>query len=63
MKWYLSWSRDPVIIGATTGGVEWDWMRTFLYLEAFFQVPSHIIGAWGLWRSELRCNKYRLYCV
>jgi len=53
-KWYLEWSRDPVLVGATYGGREWDWLRSFVYLEGAFQVPCHLAGIWGLWRNDKR---------
>jgi len=51
MQWYMRWSRDPIIIGAYSGGWEWDWIRGFMWVEALFQMPCWIIGAWGLWNG------------
>jgi hypothetical protein len=51
LQWYMRWSRDPIIIGAYSGGWEWDWIRGFMWVEALFQMPCWIIGAWGLWNG------------
>lgn len=53
IEWYKTWSRDPIIVNAATGGWEWDWIRGFMWVEALFQMPCWIIGAWCLWNSEL----------
>jgi hypothetical protein len=58
IEWYKVWSRDPIIIGASSGGWEWDWIRGFMWVEAGFQMPCWIIGAWGLWRGRF-CVKVR----
>lgn len=52
IEWYKTWSRDPIIVNAAVGGWEWDWIRGFMWVEALFQMPCWIIGAWCLWRSE-----------
>jgi hypothetical protein len=52
IDWYMRWSRDPIIIGASNGGWEWDWIRGFMWVEAVFQMPCWIIGAWALWRGR-----------
>jgi len=51
-KWYIAWSRDPILTGASSGKREWDWLLSYIYLEGLFQVPCFIIGAVGLYRSE-----------
>ena len=35
--WYIDFSGDPLIIGAFHGGPEFNWFRSFLYLEACVQ--------------------------
>jgi hypothetical protein len=52
MKWYTTFSRDPIILGAMSSKPEWDWLRCFLKMEAFVQLPSFFIGAYGLYKSE-----------
>lgn len=59
IQWYIRWSRDPIIIGAMNGGWEWDWIRGFMWVEALFQMPCWIIGAWGLWRGESFSSLWR----
>lgn len=39
-EWYISFSGDPLIAGAFHGGPEWNWFRSFLYLEACVQSDS-----------------------
>ena len=51
IEWYKTWSRDPIIVNAASGGWEWDWIRGFMWVEALFQMPCWIIGAWCLWHS------------
>lgn len=41
------------------GGWEWDWIRGFMWVEALFQMPCWIIGAWGLWRGESFSSLWR----
>lgn len=64
LQWYMRWSRDPIIIGAYSGGWEWDWIRGFMWVEALFQMPCWIIGAWGLWNgmSTLSYHRLKLIC-
>lgn len=52
LEWYISLTRDPILIGAIHGGQEWDWLRTFFCLEASFQMLSFVVGSIGLWKSE-----------
>lgn len=54
MKWYTTFSRDPIILGAMSPDPAWDWLRCFLKMEAFVQLPSFFIGAYGLYKSEQR---------
>lgn len=51
IEWYKAWSRDPIIVNAAAGGWEWDWIRGFMWVEALFQMPCWIVGAWCLWHS------------
>lgn len=52
LQWWLSISRDPILLGAFGGKREWHWLSCFLALEGGVQLPCFILGAWGLWRSE-----------
>ncbi|KAI9460617.1 transmembrane protein 6/97 [Lactarius psammicola] len=53
--WYVGMSGDPLIGGAM--GIfgnesELAWFKSFLYLEALFQLPVFVIGAYGLWKDS-----------
>lgn len=34
-EWYIALSGDPLIRGAFYGGPEFNWFRSFLYLETY----------------------------
>ncbi|WWC64141.1 uncharacterized protein I303_106749 [Kwoniella dejecticola CBS 10117] len=53
-EWSISLARDPILGGAMSGTREFAWLRYFLYLEGFFQLPCFILGAIGLWRNDKR---------
>jgi len=57
-RWYVDFSGDPLIGGAFFGGQEWIWFRTFLWLEAIFQVPVFILGARALYYGPPISQKY-----
>ncbi|TBU30442.1 transmembrane protein 6/97 [Dichomitus squalens] len=56
-KFYVEMSNDP-LIGSAMGYFgesqlkAFTWFRSFLLLEAFFQVPVFLIGLRGLWRGS-----------
>jgi len=53
--WYVGMSGDPLIGGAMeilSNGSELAWFKSFIYLEALFQLPVFVIGAYGLWRDS-----------
>jgi len=53
--WYVGMSGDPLIGGAMgifNNESELAWFKSFLYLEALFQLPVFVIGAYGLWRNS-----------
>lgn len=52
LEWYLSFSVDPILIGARGTQPAWGWIRSFIWLEAVFQMPCFVMGAIGLWKSE-----------
>jgi len=54
MKWYLAYSRDPVVAGAMKGGVENAWLVTFFWIEAVFQIPTFVVSAIGLRNNDKR---------
>jgi hypothetical protein len=60
MKWYINFSRDPILLGAMSSNPAWDWLKCFLKMEAFVQLPSFFIGAYGLYKSEQRAISARL---
>ncbi|KAH8116493.1 hypothetical protein DFH11DRAFT_1725267 [Phellopilus nigrolimitatus] len=52
---YLQMSGDPVIAGAfglNGPPALWVWFKSFLILEAVFQLPVFVIGLRGLWRDS-----------
>ncbi|KAL1406070.1 hypothetical protein Q8F55_007753 [Vanrija albida] len=54
LDWYVSLSRDPILLGVVSGADEWAWLRTFFWLEALLQLPSFVVGAIGLWNGTCR---------
>ncbi|KAI0083842.1 transmembrane protein 6/97 [Irpex rosettiformis] len=51
-KFYISMSKDPLISGAFSGSDAFIWFRTFLTLEAIFQLPVFVLGMRGLLRGS-----------
>ncbi|KAI9460438.1 transmembrane protein 6/97 [Boletus coccyginus] len=54
-KMYTQFSADPLISGAmghTGESNNFIWFKTFLFVEAFFQVPVFILGMRGLWKDS-----------
>ncbi|KAI0832108.1 transmembrane protein 6/97 [Trametes gibbosa] len=56
-RFYVEMSADPLIGSAMGyfGQAQFDaytWFRTFLLVEAFFQVPVFILGLRGLWKGS-----------
>ncbi|KAN0101022.1 Transmembrane protein 6/97 [Tylopilus felleus] len=54
-KMYTQLSADPLISGAmgyTGESTSFIWFKTFLFVEAFFQVPVFVIGMIGLWKDS-----------
>jgi len=53
-SWYVSTSGDPLVGGAIgirpNAGL--GWFKSFLYLEALFQLPVFFIAARGLWKDS-----------
>lgn len=53
--WYVGMSGDPLMGGAMgilENGSDLAWFKSFMYLEALFQLPVFVIGARGLWRDS-----------
>ncbi|KAH9044450.1 transmembrane protein 6/97 [Lactarius pseudohatsudake] len=53
--WYVGMSGDFLIGGAMGilgNGSGLAWFKSFLYLEALFQLPVFVIGAYGLWKDS-----------
>ncbi|KAI0333900.1 hypothetical protein GY45DRAFT_1271173 [Cubamyces sp. BRFM 1775] len=56
-KFYVEMSNDP-LIGSAMGYFgqsqteAYTWFRSFLMVEAFFQVPVFIVGLRGLWKGS-----------
>ncbi|KAF8506660.1 hypothetical protein F5888DRAFT_1644316 [Russula emetica] len=53
--WYVGMSGDPLVGGAMGilgDGSDLAWFKSFLYLEALFQLPVFVLGANGLWRDS-----------
>jgi len=57
-EWYITFSGDPLIEGAFHGGPEFNWFRSFLYLEAFFQLPVFFIAARALYAGPPKSQTY-----
>lgn len=65
-NWYLNSFNDPIIGGAIgdweVGGWTWVWIKSFLWLEAVYQVPMFFLGIINLRSGKLtslllsRCN-------
>ncbi|KAI6141748.1 transmembrane protein 6/97 [Pisolithus tinctorius] len=50
---YLSFSSDPLIAGVFGYAPgDFAWFKLFLYLEAFFQLPIFVLGAFKLWQDS-----------
>ncbi|EMD38811.1 hypothetical protein CERSUDRAFT_133352 [Gelatoporia subvermispora B] len=52
---YISMSNDPLIGGAMGllgKGDQFVWFKTFLLLEALFQIPVFVLGMRGLWKDS-----------
>jgi len=55
IKSYIAMSGDPVIAGANNfygSDYVFTWIRSFLWIELFFQFPMFFFGARGLWRDS-----------
>ncbi|KAH9065711.1 transmembrane protein 6/97 [Lactarius vividus] len=53
--WYVGMSGDFLVGGAMGilgNGSGLAWFKSFLYLEALFQLPIFVIGAYGLWKDS-----------
>ncbi|KAG6374727.1 transmembrane protein 6/97 [Boletus reticuloceps] len=54
---YIQFSADPLVGGALGyfgTSNDFTWFKTFLLVEAFFQIPVFILGMKGLWKNS-RC--------
>jgi len=54
-KMYIRMSNDPLIggaVGLLGKSDHYIWFKTFLYLEALFQIPVFILGMRGLWNDS-----------
>ncbi|KAH9980855.1 transmembrane protein 6/97 [Lactifluus volemus] len=52
IPFYVRLSGDPLMGGAMgllPNGSELTWFKSFLYIEALFQLPVFVLGARGLW--------------
>jgi len=53
--WYVGMSGDPLVgraMGIIGNGSDLAWFKSFMYLEALFQLPVFVLGANGLWRDS-----------
>jgi len=53
--WYVGMSGDPIlggVMGINGNESAFAWLRSFIYLEALFQLPVFVLGARGLWRDS-----------
>lgn len=56
---YIEFSRDPLVGGAFGyfgGNSHLYWFNNFVWVEALFQLPTFVIGAYGLWKGEYIYN-------
>ncbi|KAL4067390.1 transmembrane protein 6/97 [Scleroderma yunnanense] len=52
-RMYLDFSADPLIAGVLGYAPgDFNWFRSFLYVEAFFQLPVFVLGAFKLWQDS-----------
>ncbi|OCH87826.1 hypothetical protein OBBRIDRAFT_837098 [Obba rivulosa] len=54
-EYYITMSNDPLIggvMGLIGDPAHFVWFRTFLFLEALFQIPVFILGMRGLWNDS-----------
>ncbi|OBZ66680.1 Transmembrane protein 97 [Grifola frondosa] len=54
-KFYVTMSNDPLIgnaLGYFGKNDAYIWFKSFLVLEAFFQVPVFVLGLRGLWKGS-----------
>jgi len=52
---YVGMSGDPLVggvMGIFGNESELAWFKSFMYLEALFQLPVFVLGACGLWRDS-----------
>ncbi|KAF8159552.1 hypothetical protein B0H34DRAFT_703921 [Crassisporium funariophilum] len=55
LDFYIGMSRDPLIggvVGAFGNSEHLVWFKTFLYLEALFQLPVFVLGLRGLYKGS-----------
>jgi len=53
--WYVSMSGDPIlggVMGINGNESAFAWLKSFMYLEALFQLPVFVLGARGLWQDS-----------
>ncbi|KAG2068758.1 hypothetical protein BDR04DRAFT_743332 [Suillus decipiens] len=65
---YVQMSNDPLIggvLGMLGDSQPFVWFKTFLAIEALFQLPVFVLGARGLWRGEtsLSCICLKRQCM
>ncbi|KIY68867.1 hypothetical protein CYLTODRAFT_373655 [Cylindrobasidium torrendii FP15055 ss-10] len=51
LHWYVQWTNDPIIRGAMYDANMY-WMRCFLTMELFFQLPTFFVAAYGLYKNH-----------
>ncbi|KZT59878.1 hypothetical protein CALCODRAFT_481179 [Calocera cornea HHB12733] len=59
LAWYLRTSNDPVVSGALGligSPGDFAWIKSFFFLEGFFQLPTFFIALYGLWTASPRIN-------
>ncbi|KAL5512954.1 hypothetical protein ACEPAH_3352 [Sanghuangporus vaninii] len=55
INWYLQWSADPVmagVFGLNGPPALWVWFKSFLILEAIFQLPVFLVCIQALWKDS-----------
>ncbi|WVQ81176.1 hypothetical protein IAT38_003298 [Cryptococcus sp. DSM 104549] len=53
-NWSIELTRDPVLGGVFSKDPSFGWLKCFMGVEGFFQLPVFVLGAWGLWHNDKR---------
>ena len=51
LNFWISISNDPILQGGDTSSPLWAWIKSFIALEAIFQLPIFIYGSYCLYKN------------